>query len=64
MIGSSAIFCFALVHVSLTGVDAVQLRSHVNPIARITETTSKIDELREKYLELLLLILPISEFIQ
>ena len=38
MIGSSAILCFVLVHVSLAGVDAVQLRSHVNPIARITET--------------------------
>ena len=43
MIGSSAILCFALVHLSLTGVHAVQLRSHVNPTARITETTSKIE---------------------
>ena len=42
MIGNSASLRFALGHVSLTGVDAVRLRSHVNPFARITETTSKI----------------------
>ena len=27
----------------LTGVDAVQLRSHVNPTARISETMPKIE---------------------
>jgi len=35
MIGRSAVFCFVLVLVSLIGIDAVQLRSHVNPIRRV-----------------------------
>ena len=35
MMVRSAVFCFVLVHVSLTGVDAVQSRSHVNPIRRV-----------------------------
>ena len=31
----NAFCCFALVHLSLTEIDAVQLRSHVNPIRRL-----------------------------
>ena len=37
----NAFCCFALVHLSLTEIDAVQLRSHVNPIRRLYDIVAR-----------------------